>query len=133
MSRNDPILVETSPGDLIDQITILEIKSERFSDPGKLGPVRARLASLVRSRDRHISPSPQLMALRGELKCVNEQVWQAEDEIRACERDQDFGERFVEVARSIYRHNDRRAALKRQIDELLGAPWGEEKGYVEYE
>ena len=71
--------------------------------------------------------------LATELKAVNEARWQIEDEIRRCERDEDFGPRFVALARSVYRTNDRRAALKHQINELLGSKLIEEKSYTSYE
>ena len=64
------------------------------------------------------------------MKAVNEVLWDAEDALRACEREGDFGPRFVELARSVYRKNDERAALKRRVNELLGAPWGDQKEYA---
>src|SRR5262249_47765018 len=125
-----PIQIETAAGELIDKISILEIKSERIADTGKLRNVRAELAALRQTRDRAISPSWALSKLADELKAVNERLWEIEDEIRACEQRSDFGPRFIELARSVYRENDRRAQLKRQINDLLGSRVVEEKSYT---
>jgi tetratricopeptide (TPR) repeat protein len=125
-----PLRVEISAGELIDKITILQIKSQRIHDDAKLGNVRAELATLVAANHCGLRPSAELTALSDELRSVNEALWTIEDALRLCERDQDFGSRFVELARSVYRHNDRRAALKRQINELLGSRLIEEKSYA---
>jgi hypothetical protein len=125
-----PITVEIAPGELIDKITILEIKSERIADAAKRRHVDAELALLVAARDCTTPGSAELTRLKAELKAVNEALWQIEDEIRLCERDEDFGPRFTTWARSVYRTNDRRAALKRHINELLGSQLMEEKSYA---
>jgi tetratricopeptide (TPR) repeat protein len=125
-----PILVETAPGELIDKITILEIKKERISDAAKLHNVRRELAVLGAARDRAVTPSPEVERLTAELKTINEALWQVEDELRRCEKEENFGLRFVELARSVYWHNDRRAVLKRRINDLLGSALKEEKSYA---
>ena len=127
-----PILVEIAPGELIDKITILEIKSERITDAGKLKNVRVELQVLAAARDAAMAASAQLTDLTTQLKQVNEALWEIEDAIRDCERGQDFGPKFIELARSVYHSNDRRAALKRQINELLGSKLIEEKSYAAY-
>lgn len=127
------ITIEVAPGELLDKLTILDIKSERISDPAKLANVRIELATLTASRERAIPESVELVELWRQLKEVNLALWDIEDEIRLCERDRDFGPRFIELARSVYRHNDRRAAIKRQINELLGSKLIEEKDYAQYE
>jgi tetratricopeptide (TPR) repeat protein len=124
------LLVEVSAGELLDKITILEIKSERIRDPAKLGNVRAELAALEGAR-RALPGSPEVAALAAELKAVNEALWQIEDDIRGCERAGDFGPRFVALARAVYRSNDRRAALKRRVNELSGSRLVEEKSYAD--
>lgn len=144
------ISVEVSPGELIDKITILEIKSERIAagrrvdrqdreikadiipDADKLHNVHTELATHVDSRDRSIPPSSALAALTAELKAVNEDLWHVEDQLRDCERQKDFGAPFVELARSVYKTNDRRWAIKRQINTLLGSRLLEEKLYAPY-
>jgi hypothetical protein len=130
--RSGTVLVEIAPGELIDKITILHIKRERIADAGKLAHVRAELAALEAARDRALPSSDELTRLTAELRAVNEALWQIEDDIRECERSGDFGPRFVELARSVYRRNDERAALKRQINELLGAAFSEQKAYTAY-
>lgn len=132
MQSSATIRVEIAPGELIDKITILEIKSERMTDADKLRNVRTELATLVTSRDRAIASSERLEELTRQLKQVNESLWHIEDDIRDCERAQDFSEKFVELARSVYKNNDRRSALKRQINELLGSQLIEEKSYAPY-
>ena len=126
------VMIEIAPGELIDKITILEIKAERISDPGKLENVRIELESLEQSRDDAVPGSADLDRLTAGLKAVNEELWVIEDDIRDCERAGDFGDRFIELARSVYKTNDRRAALKRKINTLLGSRMVEEKSYQPY-
>jgi Flp pilus assembly protein TadD len=126
------VAVEIAPGELIDKITILEIKAERLTDSIQLRNVRMELVALRAARERALPPSAPLAALTAELRAVNEALWRIEDEIRLCERGQDFGRRFVELARSVYQTNDRRAELKRRINELLDSDLVEEKSYPAY-
>jgi chromosome segregation ATPase len=128
-----PITVEVSAGELIDKITILQIKSARITDAAKLENVRRELAALEAARDRAIPRSEELDRLTAELRALNEALWEIEDEIRLCERRQDFGPRFVELARSVYRTNDRRSACKRRLNDLLGSRLVEEKAYTSYQ
>ncbi|MBT5265493.1 MAG: hypothetical protein HOL85_11715 [Rhodospirillaceae bacterium] len=128
----DGIAIEIAPGELIDKITILQIKAERIDDASKLNNVRHELDLLSIARDEHMPASPRLTELTAELRQVNEALWQIEDDIRECERQSDFGETFIELARSVYRTNDRRAALKREINLLLGSAIVEEKAYAPY-
>ena len=126
------VRVEISPGEMIDKITILEIKAERMTDAKKLANVQAELASLSADRDAAIPASAELDECAAALKKVNKTLWEIEDEIRACERGKDFGPRFVELARAVYLNNDERAAIKRRINEMLGATIVEEKSYQPY-
>ena len=132
MWRRRTITVEIAPGELIDKITILEIKAEKIGDRSQLFHVYAELQALQAVRDREIEASEQLARLTSELKAMNQRLWQVEDRIRLCEKVKDFGPRFIKLARLIYWHNDRRAALKRQINELLGSAIVEEKLYPSY-
>jgi hypothetical protein len=125
-----PITIEIAPGELIDKITILEIKSERITDAAKRRYVDTELALSVAARDCTVPGSVELARLAAELRAVNEALWEIEDEIRLCERDEDFGPRFIALARSVYGTNDRRAALKRRINELLRSDLMEEKSYA---
>ena len=124
------ILVPISPGELLDKISILEIKAQRFTEPAKLAHVHQELALLAAARDRAIRPSADLARLAAELRAVNEALWQVEDDVRVCERRADFGPGFVELARSVYRLNDQRAAVKREVNALLASPLMEEKSYA---
>jgi len=126
------IPVEVSPGDLIDKITILEIKLERIEGKDKLKNVKLEWKTLTRARDEAIEATPELEKLTADLKESNERLWEIEDDIRQFERDKDFGDKFVELARAIYINNDQRARLKREINELLGSRLIEEKSYAAY-
>ncbi len=124
------LLVEVSVGEVIDKITILEIKERRISDPGKLANVRAELATLNGTLDGVLRPTPELDRLRRELHDINAALWDIEDEIRECEAAGDFGPRFIELARAVYLTNDRRAAVKKQINLAVGSRLVEEKSYA---
>jgi hypothetical protein len=126
------IFAEISPGELIDKITILEIKCERIADEFKRANVRRELRALNATLGRDIPASAELARLRGELKGVNLALWEIEDAIREEERAKTFGERFVALARAVYRTNDRRAELKREINLLTESDLIEEKSYSAY-
>ena len=126
------ISVEVSPGELIDKITILGIKLERIEDEDKLKNVKLEWETLTRARDEAIEATPELEKLMAGLKEFNERLWEIEDDIRDCERNKDFGDRFVELARGVYVNNDQRSRLKREINELLGSRLIEEKSYAAY-
>jgi hypothetical protein len=123
-------MIPISPGELIDKITILEIKSEKIGDAAKLRNVRAELEALQAVRDRAIGPSEEIARLTAELRAINQRLWHVEDEIRLCEQDKDFGPRFIGLARAVYQENDRRAALKGRINRLLASGIVEEKLYA---
>jgi tetratricopeptide (TPR) repeat protein len=126
------IPIEISPGELLDKIAILQIKRERVIDPAKQQNIRAELAALNSACDRAIPPSDQLSALMRQLKDVNEAIWDVEGSLRMCERDERFDQRFVQLARSVYQNNDRRAAIKRQINDLFSSHFVEVKEHPEY-
>lgn len=127
------IHVPVSWGELLDKIAILEIKAERIADPAKTANVAKELAALRATRDEAGVDLTPLAAVIGALREVNEALWQIEDDIRDCERQGDFGARFVALARDVYRTNDKRAALKRQVNEALGSELVEEKSYAAYD
>jgi hypothetical protein len=127
-----PLLLPAAVGELIDKLTILEIKAERVPDPRKLFNVRRELALLSDlKRSRGVSGT-RIDSLTAELKRTNCALWEIEDAIRQCERMGDFGPDFVALARRVYRENDRRAALKRDINMLFGSAIVEEKHYSPY-
>ena len=126
------VSVDVAPGELIDKITILEIKLERIEDEAKLANVRIEYETLNKARDAAIAQSPELDRLSVDLKSINEALWEIEDDIRDCERAKDFGDGFVKLARAVYVTNDKRMAVKRQINDLLGSSLVEEKSYAAY-
>jgi Tfp pilus assembly protein PilF len=131
-SRGSPILIEMTPGELADKISILEIKCDRITDPEKLAHVRAEVAALREAQAPIAGWSEQAKELTAELRRVNQSLWDIENALRACERAGDFSACFIELARSVYRQNDRRAQLKRQMNEMLGARFAEQKCYTAY-
>jgi len=126
------IKVEVSWGELVDKITILQIKAERIQDAAKVANVRRELQALDAERRQALALDPGAAGLERQLKEVNEALWDIEDEIRDCERRKDFGPRFIELARAVYVTNDRRSLVKRQLNELLGSSLIEEKSYQAY-
>jgi hypothetical protein len=127
-----PIKVEIAPGEVVDKLTILEIKLERIADPDKLRNVRVEYDLLRQVSNAEIAPSERLTALTAQLKEINGRLWSIEDDIRDLERAKSFGTEFVALARSVYRTNDERAATKRLINELLNSAILEEKSYAAY-
>jgi hypothetical protein len=121
-----------SHGELIDKLTILEIKSERMADAAKLANVRDELQLLSSLWQADAASRTDIAAERAELKRINEALWEIEDEIRIKEREQAFDARFIELARAVYHTNDRRAAVKRAINLKLGSRLVEEKSYQDY-
>ena len=126
------LLVPISPGELIDKITILEIKSQRMTDEAKLHNVRTELALLSETWRASAFSAVDITAEWSGLREVNGQLWDIEDRIRDKERDGLFDAGFIELARAVYVTNDERAALKRRINARLGSALVEEKSYREY-
>ena len=126
------LLTPISPGELLDKLAILDIKSERIADPDKLVNVRRERQLLEQVWRESGLETEAIVALRGRLKQVNEALWDIEDAIRDEERDGRFGARFIELARSVYMTNDERAALKKQINQTLNSAIVEEKSYRDY-
>jgi len=126
------ILIEIGAGELIDRLSILEIKVERLVDAAQRKNVRTELDSLKALMRAHCPQSAEMERLAAALKKVNETLWVVEDRLRELEAKQDFGEEFVKLARSVYHQNDKRSALKREINELTGARRIEEKIYAAY-
>ncbi len=126
------ISTPVSFGELIDKITILEIKSEQMRDAAKLANVRVELDMLNATWAQHPASRTDILADRAELKRINQSLWDIEDEIRLKEKAQDFDARFIELARAVYFTNDKRAAVKRAINLKLGSQLVEEKSYQNY-
>jgi hypothetical protein len=126
------IQIPISPGELLDKITILQIKSERISDTTKVANVRTELGMLEQVWSDTVEDDEQIRALSSELKSVNEALWEIEDDIRDEERNKRFGDRFIELARAVYVTNDERANAKKKVNLHLNSSIVEEKSYQDY-
>jgi hypothetical protein len=126
------ILVPVSPGELLDKITILRIKSARMTDPAKLANVRVELDALERTWRESGAAIPAVAADEQALQKVNESLWDIEDRIRDKELAREFDAAFIELARAVYVTNDERAAIKKRINTALGSRIVEEKSYQPY-
>ena len=125
----DKILAEISAGELIDKITILEIKKDKISDKEKLSQVEKELVSLKETLKKSISDQDLILNLKKDLKDINSKLWEIEDGKRNAEKNNDFGKKFVELARNVYKFNDERAKIKLKINNLLGSRIKEVKSY----
>ena len=126
------ILIPISPGELLDKITILQIKSERIDDAAKVANVNTELGMLEKVWSETVEDDEEIQALTAELKSVNEALWEIEDDIRDEERNKRFGDRFIELARAVYVTNDERANAKKQVNLHLNSSIVEEKSYQDY-
>lgn len=129
---SDSMMVPVSFGEVLDKITILEIKSERIIDSEKLANVRLELEELKRVWKEALADPEKVEQQRQDLKGVNEELWKIEDDLREQEAAGHFGDRFIELARAVYFTNDRRAAIKKEVNEALGSRYVEEKSYRDY-
>lgn len=129
----DIIEVPVSPGEVLDKITILEIKSERINDVGKLANVRRELELLQASWRKSVNEDETVRRIHDELKTINEALWEIEDDIRDKERAREFDQVFIELARSVYVTNDKRASAKKELNLYLGSEIVEEKSYQDYQ
>jgi len=129
---DEPNTIQTpvSVGELIDKITILEIKAERIEDPGKRANVAHELAGLMVTAAPLLAAQTRLDPLKRALREVNQRMWDIQDQLRAHETAQDFGADFIALARGVYQTNGERVALKGEINRLLGSRLVEEKQYA---
>jgi len=126
------ITVDVSLGEFLDKLTILQIKSERIRDAAKLTNVRKELDLLTQTWGKSPFAKRDISKPLGRLKAVNEKLWKIEDDIRNKEAGGKFDSEFIELARSVYISNDERAAIKRELNVLLGSELIEEKSYTDY-
>ena len=126
------ILIPISPGELLDKITILQIKAERITDPVKVANVKTELDKLSKVWRDVVEVDAEITRLTAELKAVNETLWEIEDDIRDEERNKRFNERFIELARAVYVTNDKRANAKKKVNLHLNSTIVEEKSYQDY-
>jgi uncharacterized protein YukE len=124
--------VPVSWGELLDKVTILEIKSERLTSKAALANVRHELEQLSSFAEKAQGLNPEIPRLKAELKTINETLWQIEDDIREKEAAKSFDAEFVRLARAVYRTNDARGRLKQEINALLKSAINEEKQYSQY-
>ena len=130
MKKNlDKILAEISAGELIDKITILNIKKEKITNNEKLVEIEKELKSLKDTFNKKIIPDNSLLELMEQLKIINLKLWDIEDGKRNAEKNKKFDERFIELARNVYKFNDERAEIKLKINNLLGSNIKEVKSY----
>tara|TARA_B100001063_G_scaffold142697_1_gene133326 strand:- start:983 stop:1378 length:396 start_codon:yes stop_codon:yes gene_type:complete len=128
-NKLDKILAEISAGELIDKITILEIKKTKILNKEKLNNIEKELSSLNNTMKKFISDKSKINNLISELKEINLKLWDIEDGKRAAEKNNDFGDQFIELARNVYKFNDKRAKIKLAINNALGSNIKEVKSY----
>ena len=126
------ILVEISAGELLDKISILHIKLDKIKDKNLLDFIKKEYEVLIQERDKNIDLNDEINTLYIELKTVNEKLWIIEDEKRLYEKNSKFDEKFIQVSRDIHFLNDRRAAIKLNINKILGSNIREIKLYTKY-
>ena len=131
-NKSKKILTEISAGELLDKISILEIKLDKIKDKGSLIEINKEYTSLSETKNSNISITKDLENLTKQLKETNTKLWSIEDEKRMCEKNKDFGKKFIELARSVYLNNDKRAKIKSEINKLLGSNIKEIKKYINY-
>ncbi len=127
--KMDKILAEISAGELIDKITILEIKKEKISNKEKLVEVNKELISLNETLKKSIKDESKILSFKNDLKNINLKLWDIEDGKRSAEKNNKFDEKFIELARSVYKFNDERAKIKLAINNALGSNIKEVKSY----
>ena len=132
MNTTNKIFSEISAGELMDKITILEIKKVKITDPEKQVIINKELNSLHSTYQTSLTPSPELQEQITKLKTINLTLWDIEEGKRECERQKDFGDSFVQLARSVYIENDNRAKIKAEINRLTNSTISEVKSYKAY-
>ena len=126
------ILVEVSVGELLDKLTILEIKQEKIKDPEKIKYINNEYEVLKDQLNKNIKSNPKLDDLFASLKKINKKLWVIEDDKRLCEKKSDFGEKFIKLSRDVHLLNDNRAQIKLEINNLTGSKIKEIKEYPKY-
>ena len=132
MNKSKKILSEISPGELLDKISILEIKIDKIKSKDKQDEIKKEYKLLKEAQNLNIEDSKDIKELFDEIKKVNLNLWIIEDKIRICEKNKNFGKEFIELSRSVYLNNDKRAIIKFQINDLLGSNIREVKEYADY-
>ena len=131
-NKSTRVLSEISPGDLLDKISILEIKLEKVKDKDRQKKIKNEYDILKKVQNSSIKMSDKIKDLYRSVSNVNIKLWDIEDKIRICEQNKDFGKNFIELARGVYFNNDKRAELKNEINEILKSNIREIKQFVDY-
>ena len=132
VNKSKKILSEISAGELLDKISILEIKLQKIQDKNNLDEIKKEYNILIKIQNSSIEFTDKIKNLFKEIKEVNINLWEIEDKIRICEKNKDFGKNFIELARQVYFNNDKRAKIKLEINEILGSNIKEVKQYASY-
>ena len=132
VNKSKKILSEISAGELLDKISILEIKLDKVKNKNSQERINVEYKMLIKARDSNIEITEKIRQLIKDIKEVNLNLWNIEDKLRICEKNKDFGQGFVQLARNVYFNNDKRAKIKSEINQLLGSEIREIKQYVDY-
>ena len=130
--KSKKILSEISAGELLDKISILEIKLDKIKDQSKKEEVKKEYNVLKKAQKSNIKTNEEIEKLFSEIKKTNLTLWDIEDKIRICEKQKDFGKTFISLARNVYINNDKRAKIKSEINKILGSNIREIKEYADY-
>ena len=131
-NKSTRVLSEISPGELLDKISILEIKLEKVKDKDSQEKIKTEYEILKKTQNSSIEMSEKIKDLYRSVSDVNVKLWDIEDKLRICEQNKDFGKNFIELARGVYFNNDKRAKLKNEINRILKSNIKEIKQYVDY-
>jgi adenine C2-methylase RlmN of 23S rRNA A2503 and tRNA A37 len=131
-NKSKKIVSEISAGELLDKISILEIKLDKIKNPNNQKEINKEYKLLKETKDSNIKVTEKIKQLLNEIKAVNLKLWEIEDKIRICEKNKNFGKEFIELARAVYSTNDKRAKIKSEINEAVGSNIREIKQYVNY-
>jgi len=131
-NKSKKILSEISAGELLDKISILEIKLEKIRDKNNLKEINKEYKILKNAQNSYVEVTDKIEKLFKEIKEVNTNLWNIEDKLRICEKNKDYGKNFIELARSVYLNNDKRSIIKLEINKILGSNIREIKQYVNY-
>ena len=126
------ILTEISAGELLDKLSILEIKLNKIKNPALLQEIKKEYDAINNTKNKSINSSNEINVLYTNLKKINEQLWEIEDKIRLCEKNSDFKNKFIQLARDVYFTNDKRSKIKLEINKVSGSNIQEVKQYTQY-
>ena len=126
------ILTEISAGELLDKLSILEIKLNKIKNPALLQEIKKDYKIINEAKNKNINSSDKINVLYTDLKKTNEQLWEIEDKIRLCEKNSDFKDEFIQLARDVYFKNDKRSKIKSEINKISGSNIQEVKQYTQY-